>query len=277
MFRAKKRFAYDMIHPRRRDRYQKPPYYFYKKYLVSCIRVCDRNCFVISSKNNSNKRIFYFHGGGYVGQIKQLHWQIVENILSKINCEIVVVDYPLYPEYSCIDTFNMVKEAYISINDKDDIKETILMGDSAGGGLALALAQYIKNENFKIQPSKIILLSPWLDVSMADNISDDRKADDLILEWDTLKMIGKGYAGDLGVYDYRCSPIYGDSSSIENVAIFTGTSDILNVQSKKFKDILNSNGQKVSYYEYKNMQHVWIAFSAPESNKALREIIDFIN
>ena len=85
--------------------------------------------------------------------------QEIKNILKKVPCTITFIDYPLLPEYDCMDVFSMVKDSYLDSCSAED-REIILMGDSAGGGLALALAQNINMENIYPKPSKIILLSP---------------------------------------------------------------------------------------------------------------------
>ena len=57
-----------------------------------------------------------------------------------------------------------------------------------------------------------------------------------------LKEIGRIYAGELEVKDYRCSPIYDDLNNIGKIAIFTGTKDMLNIQSRELRDKLIKNG-----------------------------------
>ncbi len=169
----------------------------------------------------------------------------------------------------------MVIEAY-SLSCKATEQETILVGDSAGGGLALALAQHLKMEGIQPQPKKIVLLSPWLDISMENDISKEQEESDLILAKETLKKVGRRYAGDCDTKNYRCSPVYGYTMEIGDIALFTGTSDILNVQARQLRDKLASHGQKLSYYEYEQMQHVWVGFPIPEAKTAMEKVIAFI-
>jgi epsilon-lactone hydrolase len=90
-------------------------------------------------------------------------------------------------------------------------------------------------------------------------------------------VVGKKYAGDLNSKNPLCSPLYGNLMDVGEVALFTGTNDILYVQAKRLRDSLVSHNQKVSYYEYEKMQHVWIVFPIPEAENALNIAASFIN
>jgi len=264
-----------MLNPKRNNKSQLPPKSILRKYNTKSFSINNRNCFSFRSIENPEKHIFYFHGGAYTLQANMMHWRIIEHILKKIQCKITFVDYPLVPECTCIDALNMVMNAYLDLCNSGQ-QEIVLMGDSAGGGLALSLAQKIKANNIKPKPSKIILLSPWLDVSMENEISEDQAARDLILNKSTLKIIGKKYAGELNTKSYLCSPLYGNTVDIGEIALFTGTSEILNAEAKKLKKkVLKSNSDLV-YHEYKDMQHVWVGFPIPEAKDAMEEVYAFI-
>jgi len=264
-----------MLNPKRHNKYQLPPKSILRKYNTQSFDIDNRKCFSFGSIEDTDKHIFYFHGGAYTLEANMMHWHIISNILKKIQCRVTFVDYPLVPEYTCTDATSMAMNAYLSLCNSDE-QEIILMGDSAGGGLALSLAQNINVNNILPKPSKIILLSPWLDVSMENDISKDQEARDLILDKNTLKIIGKKYAGELNTHNYLCSPLYGNVTNIGKIALFTGTSDILNAEAKKLKDkVLRSNSSLV-YHEYEDMQHVWVGFPVPEAKDAMEKVYSFI-
>jgi epsilon-lactone hydrolase len=272
LIRARNVVSKMICNPKRKNQYEEPPKSFYKKYIIKCFTIRDRKCVSLKSSVNPKKHILYFHGGAYTIQASKLHWHMIENILSKTQCEVTFINYPLTPEYTCVDTMAMVIEAY-SLFCKTNEQEIILIGDSAGGGLALSLAQYLKKEGIQPKPAKIILLSPWLDISMENNIPIKKEKSDLILLKETLMKVGKRYAGDYDTKNYLCSPLYGDLSGIGYIAIFTGTSDILNAQARQLMDKLKGHGQEFSYYEYERMQHIWIGFPIPEAKEAMEKII----
>lgn len=269
-------FVSKMIrNPKRNGRHQQPPKSFYKKYSIKCDSICGRECYSIKKAENPRKQILYFHGSAYTLQAQRLHWRIIENLLNNTQYEITFVDYPLAPEYTCADTLAMSAEAY-SVLRKRNERETILMGDSAGGGLALALAQYIKAEGLHPKPEKIVLFSPWLDVSMDNDISKEQEETDLILSKETLMTAGKKYAGGYDTKDDRCSPLYGDLDGLGEVALFIGTSEILYNQAVQLKEKFESHGKSITYYEYEKMQHVWVGFPMPEAKEAIKQAIAFM-
>ena len=218
----------------------------------------------------------YFHGGAYSIQASKIHWKLIDSIIKNTNSIVTFLDYPLSPESCCINTLETVKKAYKIISEETG-QEIILMGDSAGGGIALALSIAANKENIDLKPSKIILLSAWLDISMDSENYSCYSGQDVILDVGTLKKIGEIYSGGLDIKDYRCSPICGDINDIGNIAIFTGTKDMLNTQSRALRDKLIQNGNDCAYYEYENMQHVWMLLPIPEAKDAVAKICNFIN
>ena len=94
------------------------------------------------------------------------------------------------------------------------------MGDSAGGGLALAFCEYLAVNDLP-QPENLILMSPWIDISMSGDY--DEVEFDPIGGVDALREMGKAWAGDLDLKDYRVSPMFGDVSKLQKTTIFVGT------------------------------------------------------
>ena len=261
---------------KRKSRNEKPPKFIYKKYNIDEFLVDGMKCFSIYTTCNADKHIMYFHGGAYSVQASGIHWRFIDSVIKQTNSKVTFLDYPLAPQSDCFNTLETVKKAYKYIL-KEAGQEIILMGDSSGGGIALALAIAINKDNIAPVPSKIVLLSAWLDVSMEGKDYSCYSGQDVILDAGTLKEIGRIYAGELDVKDYRCSPIYGDLSNIGNIAVFTGTKDMLNIQSRELRDKLIKDGHDCSYYEYENMQHIWMLLPIPEAQDAVTKICDFIN
>ena len=265
-----------MLDPKRNDKYEKPNKKFFRKYNVNCNIIDGCKCVTVKTSVTPIKHILYFHGGAYTLQASKMHWRIIDDIITNVDCSITFINYPLSPENTCYDTLAFVKKAY-ALFFQNSVKDLILMGDSSGGGLALSLAQLIKADNTQSKPKKIILLSPWLDLSLDVQISNQKQEEDLILDKNILKIVGKRYAGKMSIDNHKCSPLNGDFNNIGEIAIFTGTSDILNLQAKRLKEILNDADVKLYYSEYKRMQHVWMGFPIPEAKKVMAEIIDYIN
>ena len=268
--------AKTMLNPKRRNRNEEPPKSYYKKYTSETRVIQGCKCVTLSKTENSQKQVLYFHGGAYTMQALKSHWRIVDALLQKTGCPVTFINYPLSPEHTCMDTISMAIEAYSSYCGTGEA-EIILAGDSAGGGLALSLAQQIKRTGIMSKPAKLVLFSPWLDLSMRGLIPEELEQRDLVLDKDVLKTVGQRYSGDLKPTDPACSPLYGAFTGIGEIALFTGTCDILSVQAKQLRDMLKSGDRDISYFEYENMQHAWIAFRVPEAEDALDKAAWFID
>ncbi|MBT3320293.1 MAG: alpha/beta hydrolase [Clostridia bacterium] len=265
-----------MLKPKRRNKFTLPPKSLYKKYDVDSFDIDGSKCVTVKPSDSPPWHIVFFHGGGYCMQATIAHWHLVDAVIARTGAAVTFVNYPLAPQSTCTDTINMVSQAYTHLF-KTTEQEIILMGDSAGGGLALALAQYIKAEKIAPSPSKIVLLSPWLDVSMDGDISDSLANSDKLLEKRTLVEAGRMYAGDLNKKDYRCSPLYGDIADIGQIALFAGGGEILSVQASAFKRKAAQENVSLLYREYPDMQHDWLLFPLPEAKQALGEVCAFIS
>ena len=237
-------------------------------------QVDGHNVFTLKPKHtNSGKHILYLHGGAYVQNFKKPHWDFLGLLVKHLNCTVTAPDYPLAPTYTYLETFSMVSQLYQELIGQVNQENFILMGDSAGGGLALALAQKMKKEQVK-QPNQIILLSPWLDISLTN--PDISYIEDSFLEVESLQKVGKVYAGNTRLDNYLVSPIHGPLEGLGKISLFIGTKDILLADARKLKKMADSKNIDINYYEYTDMVHVWMLLNFPESRKAKQQIMDLV-
>lgn len=228
-------------------------------------------------QRGSDQVILYLHGGAYIYNIFKEHWQFIEKLINKTGATVVVPDYPLSPQFNGAQVLSYMNTVYQALLKKFTVNSISFIGDSAGGGLALAFAQSLKNESQPL-PKQLILLSPWLDVTMSnpDILAVDKY--DKILGVKGLQLAGEAYAGNLDPKDYRISPIYGEFNSLPKFSIFIGTHDLLIADSRKLKLMLESANISFNYFEYPKMMHVWTIISAlKEAKHSLNQIAKLIN
>lgn len=226
-------------------------------------------------KNMSGKSILYLHGGGYIKQPSFYHWYFLGKIAKETDVAIIVPIYPKAPNHQYEDSFDKVLPLYEWIAETAGEENVILMGDSAGGGFALALAQLLLEKKLP-QPRKIILLSPWLDITMNNPDANVLENKDPMLGIYGLVQMGKAYAGDSDTNHYLLSPINGRIDGLGEVTLFIGTHEVFLPDARKFRDIAISGGVRMNYFEYPKMNHIFVLFPIPEAKKATKKIVDLI-
>lgn len=228
--------------------------------------------FRLCSRPEPKRYILYIHGGAYVLGIQSVYWKFLADITDRTDAESVVACYPLAPESDCQSSYDWMMTVYDDLTEKTDSKNITIMGDSAGAGFTLGFAQMLRDKN-KDLPGKLVLLSPWLDVTMTDPMQPAIERKDRILGIAGLRAAGEWWAGKSSQTDSSpVSPLFGDIAGLPDISVFTGTFDILWPDARKLKEKAEKSGIELDYHEYPAMQHVWMLFPIPEA-KAVREKI----
>lgn len=241
-----------------------------------------RKVFVVTpkSREKTDKIILYFHGGSYMAEATKQHWEFIGKLIDDTGATVILPDYPLTPKYNYKDVFNMVVPLYKEINERIDIENRlIVMGDSAGGGLSLALLERMSEENFKM-PEKTILISPWLDVRLNNPDIEEVEKRDKKLNKEALKLSGIAYAGEDGINSYLVNPIDGDLSKTKNLTILVGTDDILNPDAHKLQKKAKEVNVEIDLKEYENASHIWLIDKDSDKEvvkKGYEDLISIIN
>lgn len=240
-----------------------------------------RKVFLITPKQGetTDTRILYFHGGAYMAQMSEEHWNFIKKLTIDTKSTVIIPDYPLTPKYTYKDVYNMVEPLYKEIVQKVDSKDLVVMGDSAGGGLALGLLEKVSAENLAM-PNKTILISPWLDVRLENPKINEVQKEDKELNKEALKVAGLAYAGKDGINSYLVNPIDGDLSKLTNITILTGTSDILNPDVHVLEKKAKEQGFNIDIKEYEKAGHIWIINEKGNQdliNKGYQDLVEIVN
>lgn len=216
----------------------------------------NRKIFMIYPKESkTDLTIMYFHGGSYMAEATKEHWEFIQKLAIDTNSTVIMPDYPLAPKANYKDVFEFAEPFYKETIENIDTNKLIVMGDSAGGGLALGLMEKISSEDIKI-PNKIMLISPWLDTRLTNPDIDEVQKRDKQLNKDTLKLAGIAYS--LGDDNYLVNPIDGDISKLKNITIFIGKDDILNPDVDVLKNKALEQGIEIEVKDYENANHIWV-------------------
>lgn len=239
----------------------------------------DMQVFIITPEDgqkNIKTNIFYLHGGSYVHNPDPVHWKMFDKLIKQTSARIIIPIYPKAPNYNYKQSFKKVLDYYSFVFKETDGKEIVLMGDSAGGGFALAAAQILRNLKLPL-PRDIILISPWLDISMKTEGIRELEKKDPMLSAKKLIDLGKVWAANDNPKNFMLSPINGNFENIGHITLFIGTHEIFLPDAEKFKSITESKNIKITYYKYHKMNHVFPLFPIPEAKDALEKIAKIIN
>lgn len=228
----------------------------------------------LSSQETSKRCVVYFHGGGFIHEIKLVHWLLIDRLCHKTGCDFIVPIYPLAPKHSFSHANESLLEYYDTLLESYSESQIVFMSDSAGSSLALSQNYQLIERGYQ-GPAKQILISPWVDLEMLhDENYKPYEGLDPLLGLYALRKTGLAWAGHLPVSDPLISPINGPIEVFNNVSIYTGTKDLLYPDIQRFYHKLIHEDCQVNYHEYQDMLHAFILFGFPESLDAEEKIIE---
>ena len=230
--------------------------------------------FYANEESSSRNTVFYIHGGAYFMDFTRPHWKLLEELIKEADVQVIAPAYRLVPFATYREAFDLIVPLYREYCETHPDKNLILMGDSAGGGLALALTEYFKAEGIHM-PDGLILLSPWVDVSMENEKIREYESVDPFLKVTPLRDCAEQWKGGLDVHDWHVSPIYGDLKGIRNVTVFVGTDGIFYPDITKFFGMLDEDPSNELIIG-EEMNHVYPLFPIPEAKPAVDKIISTI-
>ena len=236
------------------------------KYMFDCQMI------VFNEAESTERTVIYLHGGAYVNEIVPPHIVFCDKIAKKTNATVFAPIYPLAPNHTYEETYRIVEDLYKFALEMG--KPITIMGDSAGGGLSAAFCEYLASIGYE-QPEHLILISPWVDVSMSGDYDDYVECDPALgVE---VREFGESWAGDLDIKDYRISPLFGDVSQLSQTALFVGTHEIIYPDIIEFYDKLISSGVDAKLFVGEEMTHVYPIYPlVPESREAFNQIVEII-
>ncbi|MFI8100805.1 alpha/beta hydrolase fold domain-containing protein [Streptomyces sp. NPDC086023] len=220
-------------------------------------------------------RVLYLHGGGFIHELRRQHWSLVRTLVTEAGAQCVVPAYTLAPRGTADRTVPVAADLLSGLIESGGAGGTVLVGDSAGAGLALAAAQRLR-ERTGAQPSRIVLISPWLDVSMSHPEQVAIEARDPMLARAGLLEAGRLYAGTLSAADPRVSPLHGDFAGLAPMTVFTGTRDVLGTDARELVNRARAAGVEVDLHEAEGLPHVYPLLPVPEGREARRRLVNLV-
>jgi len=218
--------------------------------------------------------LMYIHGGGYVAGSPETHRAFTARLARELGCEIWVPDYRLAPEHPFPAGLHDVADVWVAFIQQHQGKRVILGGESAGGGLSLALCYFLREQGLAM-PDQLYLLSPWLDIRMAGDSYRRNNARDVICDAQATEMgFARHYAGMHARTNPLMSPVLGDPAGLPPTLIQFADQEIFEDDSRALIRQAHIAGVNIVSEIGHGLWHAWPLFAPfiPESNQAIRQL-----
>lgn len=233
-----------------------------------------------TSNPKLNGMVLQLHGGGYIGAVRNKYYNFAKMYVNMTDgFPVLTPDYRVAPEHVFPCALQDAYDAYEWILSRGiEPKNIILAGDSAGGGLCMALCMYLRDQGMEM-PRAIIAMSPWTDLSASgESYTTKYEVDPLFGNTKNSMIYNNPYIGEDDVKNPYISPLYGDFTNFPEMLIQVGSMEMLLSDSISVANKINAKGGFVKLSVYEGMFHVFqMCFSMiPESKNAWDEVEDFI-
>lgn len=213
----------------------------------------------ITPAHPSGEYVVALHGGAFIFPPSIFHWLDYTVMAHQTGATIEVPIYPLLQEGGTAGTVVPKTADFISAQvGQHGSSNVSVLGDSAGGNLALAAAEYmVANGATSAQlPSSMVLLSPWLDLQMTNpNIAF---VHDPLLPVGPGQQIGKVWAGNLLMDNPEVSPLHGNLTGLPQTYVYSGSMDSLAPDTVKLQQDAATAGAPFSFVLAHGQIHDWI-------------------
>jgi acetyl esterase/lipase len=222
--------------------------------------------------------ILYLHGGAYITGSCHTHRGLAGHIAQAAGLDCFLLDYRLAPEHPFPAAVDDAYAAYLALHRQDPTRRIVLAGDSAGGGLALALALRLRDAGHPA-PGAMALLSPWTDLTLSLPTHHSKAAvDPFFPDTSTLAMAAQLYAGNQNLRQPLVSPYFAPLHGLPRTLIHVGEHEALLGDAQALAATMQAAGSPVQLQEFEGMWHVWQLFAGrfAEADASIKQLGTFL-
>lgn len=220
--------------------------------------------------------MLYLHGGGYFAMSPETHRPIT-CAFARQGFRVFAADYRLAPEHPFPAAVEDAAAVYLGLLAEGvDARTLVVAGDSAGGGLSVALLLSLRDAGTAL-PAGCVLFSPWTDLAATgDSIrTNDRRC--ALFFGEGIASAAKYYLGDADPKNPLVSPLYADLSGLPPMLIHVGENEVLRDDSTRLEKRARAPGSEVTLKIWPVVPHDWqMVPMMPEAKASLREAGDFL-
>jgi len=219
------------------------------------------------------------HGGGYVVCSMYTHRKMYAHVAKAIGCRALIVDYRRAPENIHPGPVDDMVTSYRWLLDQMvESRHVALIGDSAGGGLAVTTILRAREKGLPL-PAATMPLSPWLDMDAKGETFETNKERDLLVSRDVIAVMSNLFLGEGGNRDDPlANPLHGDLRGFPPIYIQVGADETLLADSRSLAELARRSDVDVTLEIVPEMQHIFqvLAGAAPEADAAITKLVQWV-
>ncbi len=231
----------------------------------------------VTTVASPERHVVYLHGGYHIAGGPALYRNLASKLSSGLQAAVHVLDLPLAPEHPYPAALQRATADYHRLVDSGVDSSTVaIAGDSAGGGLALALLQRIRAGGLPL-PGAGVLISPWLDLSCSGASINTNDNADAMLSATALRTAATLYAADRPLSDPGVSPLFGSLDGLPPLYVTVDTSETLLDDSRRLVE-RTSGATRIDVEEQSGLFHIWPVFTpfVREARDTVANIVTFL-
>lgn len=205
--------------------------------------------------------LLYLHGGGYTIGSALAYREYATSLARAAGAALFAADYRLAPEHPHPAALDDAIAAYRGLLELGHPADRIAVaGDSAGGGLALALLVALRDAGLPL-PARAVLFSPWLDLALGGASMTAKAEADPSLDREGLAAAAAHYLGGLPAETPAASPLFAELSGLPPLLVEVGEAEILLSDATRLAERAALAGVDVTLHVWPGMPHVWGLFA----------------
>jgi monoterpene epsilon-lactone hydrolase len=206
----------------------------------------------------ADRTVLYLHGGGYISGDMFERRETVARIARSGRAVALSVNYRLAPEHPYPAALDDAFDAYCWLLEQGQVPpdKLVVLGDSAGGGLALSLLVRIRDEGIAL-PAAGIALSPVTDLAVTGATVETNADGDPLVGRAMLEGCRDAYLGSVNPRDPWASPLYADLTGLPPLLIQVGGAEVLVDDARRFAERARVAGVDVTLEVWPELVHIW--------------------
>lgn len=242
---------------------------------IESIDIEGTQTFLLNRRDRNDRAVVYLHGGNFLRRPTIYEWKFADVVARRTRAEVFMPMYPLAPVHNHADAHASLEAVYRKVVEEYGARNVTLMGDGAGAGLAVSFAQRLTGLGIE-QPSHLILVSPWVDITLGNPRIDEFEATDPLLASFGMRKVGVLWSRGVQDTDPLVSPVNGDIHMLRNVMIFAGTRELLYPDARLLHDRIAATGTHAVFCEGRGLNHNFPLYPTPEAIHAIEKIVEAV-